>query len=720
MKISRRNFLSGVAVVPALAFSSPGFGAGAVHSSTPLPGAAVAPAAATNRIVIGASPEAGMFKNLAMTLSSFASSNGYAFPALLDNNGYPTSTPANGIYTVFSIPSTINVSDQIVVKFSGTGSIMLARGAPGFTIVSGNNFVSGATSYNLSVVGTDARVVFRFATSVSASLTFAFPAGGKFANMSNLVICKLSDEAAIDSATTPEQLLDDNYVAIYQALNAGVFRPMDWSRINSGNVSQSRYIANWRSSINTSSQRWAPGAWAGATSGVNAYICAAQPDATKNYVDGEMIQLQFASANTQAAVTINSGGRGPIPILVGAGGYVGQAPSAGSIAVNSLATLTYDAILNAFLWQTGGQTGCIPYELQIAFSNRLNAHYWCNLPSYIDDASVSAIAALVKDKLSPSLNAYFEYSNEVWNFGFPATGWAWKKGVALGFPTDNNRSFFGWYALRFCQTMGLVAKAWGPRSSTQLRKVMAFQAFGDAGSISSYRFQGADLSGAKYADYAKRGFADYNVAPNRPIDLCDVLSYATYYSGAQCTNFDANYISNGAANTADLLAAADNYASAVPSKMDSALAFIESDIRAGKLVNGKAGGQTLLALNTTANGTGIYASWSTHATTFNKAVECYEGGHESWYPSVSACTSMGISTAYGGPTGKIAVLLNAFKMTEAFRAVVQDQIVQFLAKPKSTRAAWLCLPGVSQWGLSNGDAYAAKFKSWDGLVALNK
>jgi hypothetical protein len=249
---------------------------------------------------------------------------------------------------------------------------------------------------------------------------------------------------------------------------------------------------------------------------------------------------------------------------------------------------------------------------------------------------------------------------------------------------------------------------------------MAFQAFGDAGITSAYRFQGADLSGAKYPGYAKRGFADYNVAPNRPIDLCDVLSYATYYSGAQCTNFDANYISSGAANIGGLLAAADNYASAVPAKMDSALAFIESDIRAGSLVNGKAGGQTLLALNAGANGTGIYSPWSTVATTFNKAVECYEGGHESWYPSTWACTQMGISTAYGGPTGKIAVLLNAFKLTDGFRAVVQDQISQFMARPKSTRAAWLCLPGLSQWGLSTGDAYAAKFKSWDGLVALNK
>jgi hypothetical protein len=714
-RMDRRTFLQGVSVA-SLTSMLP---ASAI-AATPVPLAAPIKAADTsNRIVIGASPEPGMFKNLAMTFGTFSSASGYPFPALLNNDGYPTKTPTSDLYCSFALPSTISVSDQLVLKFAGTGSIMLARGAPGFKVVSGNSFVSGGTDYNLSVVGTNARVVFEFATSVPGKLTFIFRAGGKFVDMSRLIVCKLSDEAAIDNANTPEELFDDNYVAIYKALNAGVFRPMDWSAINSGNVSQARYIANWRSSINICNRRWAPGAWAGVTSGANDYTCVAPPDATSSYADGEMIHLQFASANTQSGATINSGGRGVVPILVGSGGYTGRSPAAGAIAANSLATLTYDAVLNAFLWQTGGQTMCVPYELQIAFANRINAHYWCNLPTYFNDGSVSTIAALVRDKLTASLNAYFEYSNEVWNFGFPVTHWSSLKGAALGFPADNNRRFYGWYGLRFCQMMGLITKAWAPRSLAQLRRVMAFQAFGSVGVTSLYRFQGADLSGS-YSNYAKRGFANFNAAPNRPIDVCDVLSYATYYSGAQCTNFDAQYVSNGAANASGLLAAADDYASGVPTKMASALAFMDNDVRAGTLTSGKVGGQTLLGLNATASGTGIYAAWSAVATTFNKPVECYEGGYEGWYPSTSTCTTMGISVAYGGPTGKIAVLVNAFKMTDAFRAVVQDQISQFKAKPNSVRAAWLVLPGVSQWALSNGDAYAAKYKSWDALVALSK
>lgn len=713
MKISRRSFLATLAASPSMSIVSSSHAAAlrsAATTNTPKN---------INHMVIGTTIEPGMFKNLALSLVSFQSSPGYAYPAILDNNGYPKSTPAYNIFGQVGIPSTVLVSTQMVLKFSGTGAIQLGRGAPGFAIVSGANFVSGGANFNLSVVGTNARVVFTFVGSVPSQVSFSFLAGGKFSALSNVVFCRLADEAAIASASTPEEMFDDQYVATYQTLNPGVLRPMGWTNPNFGNVSQSRYIAPWQTSINISSQRWAPGAWAGSTMGTNSYTCAAPSDATKSYVDGEMIQLQFSAANTSTVVTLNSGGRGVVPLLVGTGATTGQPASVGAIGANSLATLTYDAVLGAFMWQSDGQTPCIPYELQIAFANRINAHYWCNFPAYFDDTSITALAALVRTNLLPSLNAYFEYGNEIWNFGFPATQWASAKGAALGFSSDNNRQVYGWYGARLCQIMGLVAKTWAPRSLSQLRRVMALQAYGPAVGTSTYRFQGADLSGATYPKYAKQGFTNFNAAPNRPIDFCEVISYATYYSGAQCTNFDANYMNNGAANIAGLLAAADNFASGVPTKMTSALAFIDNDIRAGTLTNGQAGSETLIALNATANGVGIYRTWDALAASFGKAVECYEGGHESWYPSSQACTAMGISTSYGDSTGKIAALLNAYKMTDAFGILVQNQISQFNALATSRTAAWLLIPGPNQWALSLGDSYSVKFTSWNTIVAID-
>ncbi|MEH2515743.1 hypothetical protein V1279_001316 [Bradyrhizobium sp. AZCC 1610] len=657
-----------------------------------------------------------MFKNLALTLGSLQSTPGYAYPAILDVNGYPTATPTNNIYGIVKFPSNFIVSNQMVLKWKGTGTIQLGRGSPGFSIISGENFVSGGTGFNLKVVGTNPRVVFTFVSSVPASVSFSFVAGEKFSGMSNVVLCKLSDESAIDRATTPEEMFADDYIGTYQLLAPSIVRPMGWTNPNFGNVSQLRYVAPWRTSINISSQRWVPGAWAGSTSGINEYTCSAPPDAAKTYVDGEMIHLQFAQANTATNVTINSGGRGPVRLLVGTGAATGQPMPIGKIAANSLATLTYDAVLKAFMWQPDGQMPCIPYELQIAFANRVNANYWCNFSGYMDDASVKALTALVRDKLRLGATAYFEYGNEIWNNGFPATRWAFAKGAALGFPADNNRQVYGWYGLRVRQIMGIVTSTWSPRSLAELKRVMAFQAFGPVAGTSIYRMQGADLNGASYPVYAKTGYPNYNVAPNRPIDYCDVLSYATYYSGAQCTNFDVNYVSNGASNIAGLLAAADDYASAVPSKMASALAFLDNDIRAGTLRNGSKGAQTLLALSSGARGIGIYPAWEAVATTFNKFVECYEGGHESWYPSTQTCTTLGISSSYGGPSGEIANLLTAYKMSPAFSLLVQDQLSQFMAHPHSRSASWLLIPGLNQWALSTGDNYAPKFKSWDALL----
>lgn len=715
MSISRRHFLtaaSAAAVVvgcPQLLDAAPApLAAGSSASTTTTTGTKVRPT------VIGTSLERGMFKNLARSLLSVQSASGYAYPAILDANGYPTSSPQNTIFGVIQLPSNLTTSTQLVLKWSGTATIQLARGAPGFTVASGSSLLAGSADYNLSVTGTNARVVFTFRTSVPASVTLNFPAGAKFSGLSNLVLCRLSDEAAIDQATTPEEMFDDGYVSVYKTLNPGIFRPMGWVNPNSGNVSQARYIAPWQTAINLIDQRWVPTAWAGVTSGTDAYVCVAQKDAGRTYVDGELIQLQFANANTSSSVSINSGGRGAVPVLTGSG----QVPGVGAIKAGSLASLTYDAVLGAFLWQKNGQTACLPYELQIAFANRINSDYWCVLPSYIDDISVTSIAQLVRSKLSSGLNAYFEYGNEVWNWGFPVTPWADAKGLALGFPADNARRSFGWFALRFRQVMGLVTAAWSPRTSAQLKRVMAFQAFGPTAATSTYKLLGADLNGS-YAGYAARKYPNYNVSSNRPVDYCDVLSYATYYSGAQCTNFDANYVNNGAAAISGLLAAADDYVSAVPTKMTAALAFLDADIRAGKLATGKAGGQTLLALNSGANGVGIYPAWEAVAKTFNKPVVCYEGGHESWYPSAAACTKIGIATSYGDATGKIATLIDGYKKSALFAALVTDQMSQFLAQPHSKATAWLLIPGLNQWSLSSGDSYALKYQSWNSVCTLN-
>jgi len=592
----------------------------------------------------------GIFKNFAQNNSDlFTGVAGYAYPADMNADGYPKNSAsplAGNIARKIKFPSFITASTVMVLRWTGTatnatGAIQLLRSAPGFAVVSGASFVVGSTAFNLNVSGTDGRITFTFngpVLDLVQGLNLVFQPGSTFTNIANLILCRLSDEAAVLSATTPEDMFIDEYVAIYDALNPKVIRPMGWTNPNEGaNVSQLRYVPNWQTSLDRTTVSWAPGAWAGTTgSSTNAYTCGPQPDATGVYVRGEMIQLQFTNASSApGSLTLNSNGRGPKPI------YNKFPTPQNAIAAGQLATLIYDDVLDVWLMNDiPAQTAIMPYELQIGFANRINAHFWMNIPFLFNDASVTALTALVRTRLNSNLNAYFEYANEVWNNspGYYHTNVARQRGIKLGFDAADadERATFGWYALRCREMFGLIESAWSPRTTTQMKRVLAFKAFGSPTGTDLYRIKGSDLASvalggtgdADYIAYTGGGAgANYRTAPNRPIDKCEVLAYATYFSGAQLTNFDENYKSLGAANVAGLITAADNYA-AGGAGITSAFNFLNADIRDGHWASsGTAGGETLKSLNDN-----IYPPWNTICAQYtNRTIECYEGGFEAYY-----------------------------------------------------------------------------------------
>lgn len=690
----------------------------------------------TGQALIGLTVEPGMFKNFALAITSYQSGGGYAFPADFNSDGYPKNgtTPASNVFGIIRFPSNLAQSEQLVLKWrSGTGRVQLSRGSPGFTSVTATTgSIIGSTVSNLVLDGTAARCVFNFDTSVPTSINLSFNAGVAYSgDFAGVVLCRASDEAAIDAATTPEEFWDDNYIAAHQTLNPKIVRPMGWTNPNSGNVSQSRYLPAWETALTLSTSVWHNGAWAGTASGTDTYTCASQPDATGAYVDGEMIQVQFTNANTGAS-TIDSGGRGVVPILRGSGGGTAGAIAANRITANQLATLTYDSVLGSFLHQGEGQTPCIPYELQVAFANRVNAHYWMNFHGYVDNASVTAITNLIRDGLDSHLHAYFEYGNEIWNSTFPATAWSREKGLRMGFALDNDRRNHGWYGLRHRLVMALVTSAWSPRSTTQLKRVLAHQAYGATSGNDLYRFKGTDLvtGDAEYNAYT--GSVSYNASPNRPIDYTDVLSYATYYSGGELRQFDLTYVQEFGAglNINGLTAAADDYDSGVPAQMASALAWLDNDIQEGTKSSGAVGDETLQDLNGTGGlGRDIYGDWETVAASYDASrallsqgpleYHCYEGGQGGVAPTTATCTSIGISTTYGGPGGKIDNLITAYRNSDLFYDTVLLQITQFMSRAHSVTPGWLLIIGPNAWSLSTGDLYAAKYKSWDAMVDYN-
>lgn len=63
-------------------------------------------------------------------------------------------------------------------------------------------------------------------------------------------------------------------------------------------------------------------------------------------------------------------------------------------------------------------------EDQVRMCNELGCDLWFNIPTLADDTWIDGAAAYIRDNLDPSLNAYFEWSNEIWNAGF-FTQWHW-------------------------------------------------------------------------------------------------------------------------------------------------------------------------------------------------------------------------------------------------------------------------------------------------------
>lgn len=72
-----------------------------------------------------------------------------------------------------------------------------------------------------------------------------------------------------------------------------------------------------------------------------------------------------------------------------------------------------------------------PWEIPILLANATRTDLWINIPHQADDDYVQHLASLVAKYLDPDLRVWVEYSNEVWNGGFPQYAWANAQGNAL-------------------------------------------------------------------------------------------------------------------------------------------------------------------------------------------------------------------------------------------------------------------------------------------------
>jgi hypothetical protein len=74
--------------------------------------------------------------------------------------------------------------------------------------------------------------------------------------------------------------------------------------------------------------------------------------------------------------------------------------------------------------EKGTRLGGYPVETMVALANRLGVSPHFNMPVHYTDEYVTEFATYVRDNLGPGIRANVEYSNEVWNWGFPQSQYA--------------------------------------------------------------------------------------------------------------------------------------------------------------------------------------------------------------------------------------------------------------------------------------------------------
>ncbi|MFC1569448.1 T9SS type A sorting domain-containing protein [bacterium] len=70
-------------------------------------------------------------------------------------------------------------------------------------------------------------------------------------------------------------------------------------------------------------------------------------------------------------------------------------------------------------------TGCVgpAWEYLLELANQSGQNFWINIPIGVDDDYIQQLASFLNTGLEGNPTIYIEYSNEVWNYGFPQSSW---------------------------------------------------------------------------------------------------------------------------------------------------------------------------------------------------------------------------------------------------------------------------------------------------------
>lgn len=401
-------------------------------------------------------------------------------PDILDSDGYPTSILHTGVYTVFYVPSQADRPGNYVITWDGNGTISCGMDN---TLVSGSK-TSAADSRRYVFSTADTRFVVGISAIGSPKIT-------------NIKVFHVDDETLINAG----EVFGVKFKQRLVEGNIGVIRFLNWMR---GNTTD---ITTWATRKPQTYAFYAgeevrSALYAGTTTNVgNAYSVAA-PSSWSGLVDKAAVHIVFnASATQSGTCSLNVGGTGAInvlnqysgPLSTGTNSY----PVAGTFV--SMATLVYDAVLNAWIKRGGdlssaGIDNGVPPELLMRLCAEVGAHPYFVAPKLACSPMTdwhTQLATYCRDNGPAWMVPRFEGPNELWNTaaGFTQTGYANSVANAYGWsPSDDYHNWYG----RVISTIGQAVSAVYSANRTRYQVICGVQ------TSSSPSSSNARLASTKY------------------------------------------------------------------------------------------------------------------------------------------------------------------------------------------------------------------------------
>lgn len=116
----------------------------------------------------------------------------------------------------------------------------------------------------------------------------------------------------------------------------------------------------------------------------------------------------------------------------------------------------------------------VSIETMVALANETNTDPWFTIPHKATDDYIKNFVSHVKENLEEGLVARFEFSNEVWNWGFEQTHYAQSEAKKL-WGDDVEGGWMQWYGMRAARMAEIVEQVFGDETGERALSVFATQ-----------------------------------------------------------------------------------------------------------------------------------------------------------------------------------------------------------------------------------------------------